>query len=322
MLYVAATRAENRCWLTMTRPGPEKMGGKPENEEKQIFKELSMIRQVEESWDALKKRLVTRCIKHEEYEETSACSDVDQGKRGEGCWNRGGENGDFQRVKEFGTLQKYLEAVKPLCDDLDIREHRNSERTSGSSLRRAVGIVVHEEIERVLMCTDSPEDGIRMYEDRKWKMQCRRDLMRAGARAENLCEGLEKVTNHLQKVCSDESYVMKLWILNNGDRGWSLDFEREFDLGESWDASEDARKRPDLLVLNEEKKECLVIDFKTGEEGKDDRVQVKNYRDIVERARPGFVVDAALYYTGAGKLCLVETGERGCGSVVGDIFGT
>lgn len=350
LLYVAVTRAKSRCWLTLTKPKEQKNfenlsmikqvvdGYKSTNQENQNSKDKGeLMVHVDKNerppenedpkigWESLKSLLECRGV--------SLCRGVSQTNGALSTEN--GDEGGFLRVTEFSKLRtKYKEHTQALCSDVDLVRDRKLNHLSKKSqeeaveggkekgeegMKRAIGIVVHEEIERVLMCSEWPGEDLSKYKGEMWDLQCRRDLMGAGAKANDVDDGAEEVWKHLEEVCSD-GYMKKLWELNNEEHsGWNLDFEQVFFVDEKQEKRpEEVTKRPDLLVSNADKKKCLVIDFKTGEGSKEDGEQVEGYVDIVEKSLPGFDVEGALYYTSASKL--VPAGQEEFGNIVQDIF--
>lgn len=330
LLYVAATRAKDSCWLTLTKPEKEKKKSQVKE-----FENLSMIKQVVDGHDLKKKQAkrdwefledMLKCRKIGFEQGKSACGEHEAAEAGPARSGSCSEetNGVCSRVTKFKTLQEYVKRTSALCSDREfgristksqeraVDAVRNKKEVGKEKVKRAVGVVVHEEIERVLMCSEWPGEDLSKYTGAMWDSQCRKDLMRAGAEANDVHEDAKKVRWHLENVCNDACYMRKLWSLNNGeDLGWSLDFEQSFF------GLEEVTKRPDLLVLNENDKKCLVIDFKTGARNEEYREQVKEYMDLLEKSLPGFVVEGALYYTSTSEL--VSAGQE-FGNVVGEIF--
>ena len=313
LLYVAATRAERTCRLTVTLK--LKKDGKAEE-----FGEDSMIGQamkLEELirpdvgkcesgvyWggagsgggtieQAVLKKLVRRNVRGVKVE----C--------GEGPVKEDRRNGPGEftpRIADFQRLKELVNRGDPLCADVG---EGYGGRTAKDSQAAAIGDVVHEEIGRMLVAW--PEEGMKRY-GMDWERECCEDLWRRGAT--DVKAGAEEVRRHMREVLGDKKSFMKgLWEL--GLDGWSLDLEGRFCGPGVGDGRE---RRADLLVWDSEGTKCLVVDFKTGAEEDSHRAQVEEYEKCVREARSdsGVFTDGALYYTRTARVRWVH-GESGFG---------
>ena len=284
LLYVAATRAKEKCYLTFT--------------DQEELKAQSMLGQIGARQLGQIATLPEKKHQNENGSMKGPCGDVsdENGHAGESSQGR-------RRVGDFRALREHMESKTPLCGRRSIRA------AAGGRGRAALGEVVHEEI--VAMLEEWPADGVdERLEDEKWWRACGRTLQEKGWRGTDgdVDEGVEEIAAHLRRVSRDRRVVGRLAELMTGQDEWSLEFEKEFQSEEDLCEGEFAGrvKRLDLVIWNKKRKKCLVIDFKTGKREQRHKDQVKCYKKFVTRACRDFSVGTALYYTSIAELDVVS----------------
>ena len=320
LLYVAATRAREACYLTLTSAFTRKGESTIECEP---FDAGSMIAQVEgvaKKGRRKKKRGRRERNRRDVRDRPTAVivgrfqADGPGGDGQAGCTLRLGEwDGRVEvvcgvamvtgrpdpgrraearaRVVDFGKVKRGLDRVKALCAD------REAAGTTGDRESAAIGAVVHGEMERVLRAW--PEEGMGRY-DSEWRRECKEDLREAGAT--DVERGARDVRLQIEGILADYR-MKKLWEIGGKEGGCTLEFEKELrEVGEAgvraW--------RADLLVWNENRTKCLVVDVKTGREERDrHEAQVRKYEELVrgtgaddaECRADKIATGGALYYT-------------------------
>ena len=305
LLYVAATRAKKSCWLTVTSAWV--CGGRGERKYKDLDK-MSTIAQVKgvksgEDLKSLRTAIKRRIGELEPCNIAEViCPGGKESRTDSATYSGVNEGEPSVRVVGFERLKKHMDRVKPLC------ENRKFRRPAADSQSAAIGVVMHEEISRMLTAlTAWPADGMAGYLGGVWERQCRADLREAGAK--DVDAGVEEVRRQIERIGRDERVMKRLWAANTAGSGWRLEFEREFRQVEVENQEEKEPRRADLLVWDEAKRNCLVIDFKTGEEKEDHDKQVKEYQELLRRACPGTITGGALYFTQRAELRWGEWGR-------------
>ena len=290
LLYVAATRAKDECYLTYS-------GGEGQ------FKPGSMMAAVRDV------KAGTR-----EAGDSSGCGGVCKAATSE-VEHCGGESDgdggaaaggrDRRRVGDFRAVREHIEGVRGLYRARTVRA------AAGSGRQAAVGEVVHEELVSIL--EEWPVGGAdARVEDERWRRECGRNLERKGWSAANggADEGVEEVAGHLRRAYGDRVVGrLKELVAEEGEGDWLVEFEKEFqgDGDLCGEGSEGRGKRLDVVIRSRMRNECMIIDFKTGRREGDAKAsgpereharQVKCYEKLVRKAWKACSVATALYVFG------------------------
>lgn len=276
LLYVAATRAKDECHLTFSAEIPE-------------FDRDSMMAAITDL-KCKKKRYSGMFLEDEGKKET----EDEANKRASDEAKKTAEG--RLRVGDFEKLREHVESEDSLCEPRVFRA-----KDHASYKDAAVGEVVHEELATLL--EEWPAEGVDCtLADPEWERECRRKLQENGWTPTDgsVDEGVKDVTGHLQCAYKDPR-AEKLAELIRTPGEWSLEFEKEFESKEDLCDGDFAGrvKRLDLIIWNETKKVCLIIDFKTGKPQEAHEDQVRCYEKFVGTAWSGFSVASTLFYTSA-----------------------
>ena len=309
LVYVAATRAKEECWLTCSgakgRGGPGSM--------------MAAIGGVDRALSAGRESFRDGGVR-----EARASGVGDGGGEAGGDDVVGGEIGGRRRVGRFKAVRGHMGGIRGLYGAPVGRA------AVGGRRRAALGEVVHEEL--VSMLEEWPGEGVDgRVEDEGWKWECGRRLRETGwSRAGGgVKRGVEEVAAHLRKAYADPGVKRLAELAAAGDGEWVVEFEKEFqsdaDLcGDGWQGGV---KRLDVLIRSRDGRECVVIDFKTGGGGGDGNGarpecehvrQVECYKKLVREAWGGCSVATALYYTATGEWFVVSE-ERIAEGILGDV---
>ena len=288
LLYVAATRARERCYLTFAgegQPPARSMLGQAAGLESVKICDMK-------DWVNGAGKAVTKGKCGSVLEVDGHATESSRGRR---------------RVGNFESLRKHLEDVNRLGARRSTRVPA-SDRDRAAD-RAAVGEVVHEEMVATLDAWHP--DGMKgRLKDETWRRRCERRLKEKGWRGTGgvVDEGVDEVGRHLTSVCRDRRVFGKLAELMTGRSEWSLEFEKEFQSAEELCEGDLAGrvKRLDLVIWNEKRKSCLIVDFKSGVRRKEHEDQVTCYSKFVRNAYPGYSIGTALYYTSTAELVEVS----------------
>ena len=275
LLYVAATRAKDECHLTFSI---EKSANG------HVFREKKNSMMAAVTDPDIEKKV--------EYPEPNP---EDEANRKAGDDAKKTDEGRL-RAGDFKKLREHVESKDSLCTPRVFRVWGHA-----SYKDAAVGEVVHEELATLL--EEWPAEGVGgTLADPEWERECGRKLQDKGWTPTDgsVNEGVKDVTGHLQCAYNDPR-AEKLAELIRTPGEWSLEFEKEFESKEDLCDGDFAGrvKRLDLIIWNETKKVCLIIDFKTGEPQEAHKDQVRCYEKFVRTAWSDFSVASTLFYTSA-----------------------
>ena len=284
LLYVAATRAEDECYLTFSADiACEKFWSSLNFEKSKKPPMMAAINDLGKKEKCFSKMFE---VFEEDKEKKTHSEEGEEKKTDEGRL----------RVGDFKKLGEHVESKASLCTPRVFRAWGHA-----SYKDAAVGEVVHEELATLL--EEWPAEGVDgTLADPEWKRECGSKLQEKGWMPTDggVDEGVKDVTGHLQCAYNDPR-AEKLAELIRTPGEWSLEFEKEFESKEALCDGDFAGrvKRLDLIIWNETKKVCLIIDFKTGEPQEAHKDQVRCYEKFVGTAWSDFSVASTLFYTSA-----------------------
>ena len=323
LLYVAATRAKTKCWLTVSRPCKNGRW-----DAKAVIRRIDTPAEggVERYQDLKTLMEEMRFVKFEDLKEgTDDCASGVACKVPKASGSAAKENAVSVAVAPTGGNDAAARAVvsSSYLDDgtgtlrLTGRGERDDGEPRADPVATAIGEVIHDEIGEMLL------SGRRLRDDRfddVWLNRCRRALRRRLGGVErgrmDVETAVRTVRVHLERVCKDR-FMRRLAVAAASRRaGWTLDLEKSFhfrDEDKKWKT-----KRVDVLLRNDRK--FVIVEFKTGRVCPKHEQQVNAYRGMVERAFTGSSVGVALYYTagrhgsgigGSGTSGLEVVGDEG-----------
>ena len=305
LLYVAATRAKKKCWLTLTRP-------EAENDPNPKLVDWSMAARLEVDGQQVTNLFHLECLISKltgssvVTVEEGPCDEANKLDQPEPI----GMDSDSELPSADGgtenTKSSTSVGTRPAkVRDLGLRglSSSTSSESGTTGLRAgptlsAIGEIVHVQIGKMLL---NRLAWVEVLFNEEWNIRCREELHRRMRFSEisdsEFDHAIDRIKKHLTGVRRDP-FMKRLGALASNPReGWRLVLEKSFIVKNMCGRSE--KKRVDLLLRNEH--QALIVDFKTGAESQVHEEQLEAYREVAKAAFADLRVASALYYTGDGE---------------------
>ena len=306
LLYVAATRAKRKCWLTLTRPA------KAEDDSNPKLVDWSMAARLEVDGQQVTNLFHLECLISKLT--GSSVVTVEEGPCDEANKLDQPEPIGMDSDSELPTADGGTENTKSSTSvgtrpakvrDLGLRglSSSTSNESGTTGLRAgptlsAIGDIVHVQIGEMLL---NRLAWVEVLFNEEWNIRCREELRRRMRFSEisdsDFDHAIDRIKQHLTGVRRDP-FMKRLGALASNPReGWTLVLEKSLITKSKCGRTE--KKRVDLLLRNED--QALILDFKTGAESQAHEEQLKAYREVAKAAFADLRVASALYYTSDGE---------------------
>lgn len=321
LLYVAATRARTKCWISLTRPEATKGNPNPKVDSWSMAGRL----EVDSGKGGAKTVLVTNLkqldrllfdldkspevtVKWENQgdgaEPQKRNSSESSGTEGDSALagtERGADQGSRSEVPlaPQGPIPKVGLRFLPSMKENKSRVGKDSatEWTVKDPLKAAIGDIVHNQIGLMLLNWPACDGAL---VSKQWRTRWREELRRESRRRNidisrvDFEWAVERIEHHVAAVTMDSAPFMRnlAALASNRNEGWRLDLEKTFRIKRAGGTEE---LRPDVLLRNQS--DALVLEIKTGAKFEDHEKKVEKYRSAVKVAFEELAVASALYYT-------------------------
>ena len=314
LLYVAATRAKTKCWLSLTRPSAG-------DKKRPKLQKWSMAARLEVNGNQVKNFSDLNCLisklgkssvitvlegpsdnanKQDSSEPTALDSDSELPAAEECTENTTGCTTVGKRTAKVRNL-----GLRSLSSTKTSESGTTGMRTNPAL--SAIGEIVHGQIGEMLSNRSVWE---KVLFSEEWNMRCREELRRRMRFSEitdgDFDEAMNRINEHLCNVRCNPFMKRVGALAANRREGWTLELEKSFVTKGNCGRIEEYRV--DMLLRNEN--QALILDFKTGTESEEHEEQLKGYHEVAKAAFAELRVASALYYTSNG-LITVSSDEGG-----------
>ena len=332
LLYVAATRAKTKCWVSLTRPkatdderNPEldtwSMAARLEVENVKCDQEEGDTEEVAKVGVANLDQMNRLLCELEKSPDVT----VEWGDQGDGvkpnerssmepsgaeCDSalRGAERDARRGSRSAVSRARQVPIRKVGVRDLPSSKDNESGRewTVEDRISAAIGKIVHDQIGRMLLHWPADDEAPVSEQWRtSWRDELRRELRRTNiaiSRSEDIgisdCgfnRALERIERHVTAVARDPFMRNLAALASNRGEGWRLEIEKTFRIKKETGGTE--ALRVDVLLRNES--HALVLELKSGAKLEEHEEKLEKYRSAAKAAFGDLAVESALYYTGS-----------------------
>ena len=338
LLYVAATRAKTRCWISLTRPEATDRDGNPKVEPWSMAARLEVEEgnvKVPVTHLELLNRLLCELKKSQEVE-VEECGDrgdgIDLNERRlvepsaaecDSAWRdaeRGVDRGNRTAGSLIGQVPIPKSGLRCLPSSKESESGKGNESgmewTVGDRISAAIGKIVHDQIGRMLLNWPARDEA---HASEQWRTRWRDELHcqlrrrniaisrsgKIGISDSDFKRAVKRIERHVTAVAGDPFMRSLAALASNRGEGWRLEIEKTFRIKKKTGGTEELRG--DVLLRNES--HALVLEIKTGAMLKEHEEKLEKYRSAASAAFGHLAVASALYYTLRGRDPKSTSGE-------------